>query len=227
MRLNIATRNNFFGVPGKSPRLVITTPWGVRVQCHQYVAGLFIEACDEATRTHKWRPRRIDGYANRAIRGSRAPSLHGYALAWDFFATPPGVNPPGGVWTPSDGVPAAFARAFTRRGFTWGASWKRKDIPHIEWAGAPPTYRPIVVQPVKPAPEPEPEPEPRRDDPMILHIKDSPYSFFVRGVDASGELVLVALTEAEFWEIAGAGVRVASLSQKTFDKVRKGERWAS
>ena len=68
-------------------------------------------------------------------------------------------------------------------------------------------------------------PQLRKAAAMILHIKGSPYHFFVRGVDPAGVLVLVALTEAEAWETAAAGAHVLSVSAPTFDKIRKGERW--
>lgn len=135
-RLTTAQRTAQFGAPGNVDRIVVTTPWGVRTQVHRKIAPLFLEACAEAHRSCGWRPQRVDGYNYRVVRGSSSPSLHGWALAWDFFATGPNVPPPGGVWTPANGVPADFARCFTKRGFTWGAVWTRKDVPHIEWAGA-------------------------------------------------------------------------------------------
>lgn len=137
-RLTTAQRTASFGAPGNVDRIVVTTPWGVRTQVHRKVAGVFLAACNDAHRTSRWRPQRVDGYNHRPVRGSSSPSLHGYALAWDFFATPPNVAPPGGVWTPHNGLPADFAACFTRRGFTWGATWARSDVPHIEWAGYPP-----------------------------------------------------------------------------------------
>lgn len=137
-RLTTAQRTAAFGAPGAVDRIVVTTPWGVRTQVHRKVAGVFLAACDDAYRTSRWRPQRVDGYNHRPVRGSSSPSLHGYALAWDFFATGPNVPPPGGVWTPHNGLPADFAACFTRRGFTWGATWARKDVPHLEWAGSPP-----------------------------------------------------------------------------------------
>lgn len=157
MGLTPQTRNRLYGAPGKVPRVWVTLPWGMRVQAHQAVAGLFLDACRDADRECSWKPRRCDGYVNRPIRGSYNPSLHAYALAWDFFATSPGVPPPGGVWTPHNGMPHAFAEPFRRRGFTWGAGWKRADVPHIEWAQAPPGGRIIVVTdptppPARPAP---------------------------------------------------------------------------
>lgn len=138
MALTYAARNQYYGPPGGVPVRYVTTPWGMRACVHPLVADVFLEACREAHRLCSWRPQRIDSYNPRPIRGSTKPSMHGYALAWDFFATPPNVAPPGGVWTPNNGLPADFARCFTRRGFTWGAYWTRKDIPHIEWAGPPP-----------------------------------------------------------------------------------------
>ncbi len=138
MALRPASRNQLFGAPGRIAKTTVVTPWGLRAEVHRSVAGVFLAACHEAYATCSWRPRRCDSYANRPIRGSYNPSLHSYALAWDFFVTPPTKAPPGGVWTPHNAVPANFAGCFTRRGFTWGARWKRRDIPHIEWSGPPP-----------------------------------------------------------------------------------------
>jgi hypothetical protein len=236
--LSVMQRSSFFGKPGAVDRVTVTTPWGIKVVCHRAVAALFLEACEEAARTCKWRPRRIDGYNHRPIRGSAAPSLHGYALAWDFFATPPNVEPPGGVWTPHNALPSDFALCFTRRGFTWGAFWRRKDVPHIEWAGPPPAARASTRAPAPAArastpappadpPAPTPAPDLRSHEPVILNIKGSPYNFFVRGCDTKGDLVLLAVDAAEFWELAGAGMRVICVSHKTFDRIRKGNRWGA
>lgn len=152
MALLPVTRNRFFGAPGRVAKTTVMTPWGIRAEVHQAVAGVFLAACHEAYATCSWRPRRCDSYANRAIRGSYNPSLHSYALAWDFFATPPTQAPPGGVWTPYNAVPANFAACFIRRGFTWGAYWKRRDVPHIEWSGPPPGAYIPYTPPVAAAP---------------------------------------------------------------------------
>lgn len=138
-RITNAERTRLFGRPGDRSYLVtVETPWGIRVPVHRAIVGVFQAACREAERV-AWNPQRIDSFNPRPIRGSTEWSIHSWALAFDFFATPPGVPPPGGVWTPQNGVPADFARAFTARGFTWGATFSRKDVPHIEWAGPPPT----------------------------------------------------------------------------------------
>lgn len=138
-RITNAERTRLFGRPGDRSYLVtVETPWGIRVPVHRAIVGVFQAACREAERV-AWNPQRIDSFNPRPIRGSTEWSIHSWALAFDFFATPPGVPPPGGVWTPHNGVPADFARAFTTRGFTWGATFNRKDVPHIEWAGPPPT----------------------------------------------------------------------------------------
>lgn len=138
-RLTTAQRTAAYGPPGDRNALVtVTTPWGVRTSCHRAVQGAFIAACNRAKSRSRWTPQRIDSFNPRPIRGSSDWSLHSWALAWDFFATPPNVPPPGGVWTPHNGVPVDFATAFTEAGFTWGATFSRKDVPHIEWAGPPP-----------------------------------------------------------------------------------------
>lgn len=115
------------------------TPWGDTARVHELVLSLFAEACNEASRVSGWKPRRIDSYNCRNVRGSQSPSLHSYGLAWDFFATDEGVPPPGGVWKPDNTVPHDFAQCFTRRGFRWGANFSRQDWPHIEWPHAAPT----------------------------------------------------------------------------------------
>lgn len=141
-RLSTAERSRLYGQPGSVATHRVRTPWGIVVTAHARISEVFLDACHQAAADSGWTPRRIDSYANRTVRGSSSPSLHSYALAWDFFATGPTTPPPGGVWTPDNGVPPEFARCFVERGFTWGATWQRKDVPHIEWAGAPPSGRP-------------------------------------------------------------------------------------
>lgn len=139
-RLTDAQRRRFFGEHcTASERVTTVTPWGIKVQVHRQILDVYIAACTAAyARVPWWRPQRIDGFNCRQIRGSTAWSLHAYALAHDYFITAPGVPPPGGVWTPDNGVPPEFAECFTELGFTWGATFNRKDVPHIEWAAAPP-----------------------------------------------------------------------------------------
>lgn len=141
-RIGNAERSRLFGQPGDRSYLrTVETPWGIRVPVHEKIVGVFSEACRRAGRV-AWNPRRIDSFNPRPIRGSSVWSIHSWALAFDFFATPPGVPPPGGVWTPANGVPAEFAKCFTDLGFTWGATFTRCDVPHIEWADRPPTTIP-------------------------------------------------------------------------------------
>lgn len=142
-KIPAALRASIFGQPGHVERDAYLTPWGVPTQCHELILPLFRDACEEAVLL-PWDPQRIDSYNPRPIRGEDGDeldewSLHAWCLAWDFFVTPPNVPPPGGVWTPHNGVPEAFARCFTRRGFRWGGDWtSRRDVPHIEWAGGTP-----------------------------------------------------------------------------------------
>lgn len=141
-RISNAERIRQYGDPadGRPPSVVLGTPWGMRVRCQPDVVPWFVEACERAAVESDWAPRRIDHQVVRQIRGRGSWSLHSWALAWDFFATPPGVPPPGGVWTPYNGVPEDFARPFEELGFTWGGRWTgRPDTPHIEWAGPKPT----------------------------------------------------------------------------------------
>lgn len=152
--LTTAQRTAVFGRPGQVRRIVVATPWGDRVQVHELLAAVFIEACYAAFYDPfcHWLPQRIDSYAPRPIRGTTDTwSLHAWALAWDFFATIEGVPPPGGVWKPDDPLPAEFARHFIRLGFRWGRFFTRQDWPHIEWPGPPPSPRPTVLVPPKEA----------------------------------------------------------------------------
>lgn len=143
MALTQPQRSKVYGTPPNAgPRKTVTTPWGIKVVVHTLIADVFLAACREAHSTVTWRPQRIDSYNARPIRGSTKWSMHAYALAWDFFATPPSMPPPGGVWTPLNPVPPEFAACFTRRGFRWGATFKRVDLPHIEWPGPPPAATP-------------------------------------------------------------------------------------
>lgn len=134
-RLTDVERRRIYGQPGQVTRSVVTLPWGMRAQVHDAAKDVFLTACAAADKASPWKPKRVDSFAVRQVRGSTTTSLHSYALAWDIFATGPTVPPPGGVWTPDNGVPAAFAAEFVSRGFTWGATWDRQDVPHIEWAG--------------------------------------------------------------------------------------------
>ena len=141
-----------FGKPGQVTRITVVTAWGISAVVHNELDEVFLEACAEAERSCTWRPKRIDSYNPRPIRGEDGDELdewskHAYAAAWDLFATPPGVAPPGGVWTPVNGVPPDFARCFTDRGFRWGETFKRKDIPHIEWADGLPTRTTPAAKP--------------------------------------------------------------------------------
>lgn len=138
MSLSRTQRDALFGAPGHVPKVTVLTPWGLKVQCHEIIQAVFLSACRDAAAV-KWKPLRIDSFADRNIRGSKAVSMHAYACAFDFFATPPNVPPPGGVWTPDNPVTAEFAACFERRGFRWGATFARVDLPHIEWPGGRPT----------------------------------------------------------------------------------------
>lgn len=118
--------------------MTVTTPWGVRTRVHKAIKDRFLLACQVAVDRSDWTPRRIDGFVNRPIRGMKTPSMHSWGLAWDFFETPPGVVPKGGVWdpVPEESMDLHFASAFLGLGFTWGATWSRKDEPHFEWGGS-------------------------------------------------------------------------------------------
>lgn len=152
-RITTTERTRIFGAPcTPSNHRNYLTPWGIRTVCHFLVLPRFAAACDLAKRASTWVPQRIDAYACRNIRESDDWSIHAWAMAWDFFATPPGMDPPGGVWTPDNPVPPEFAAAFGRFGFTCGRDFGRQDLPHIEWADG--------------RPDPISAPSPQEDDDM-------------------------------------------------------------
>jgi hypothetical protein len=139
-RIGNADRTRYYGQPGDAVRYsTVQTPWGISVRVHPLVAARFRAACADAHSSSRWRPRRIDSYANRNIAGSSSRSLHSWALAWDIFSTPPGVYPPGGVQGKQSAPDDAFLMAFKRHGFYLGQEFKSNyDAPHVEWAAAPP-----------------------------------------------------------------------------------------
>ena len=184
-RITNDERTRIFGAPcNTGNHRNYLTPWGIRTVCHFLVLPRFAAACDLAKRASSWVPRRIDAYACRNIRDSDEWSIHSWAMAWDFFATPPGIPPPGGVWTPDNGVPPEFAAAFVRYGFTWGANFQRRDVPHIEWAGG--------------RPDPITAPAPQEDDDMtpeqaadLTAVKNYVVDAQPRLVDLQGRLTAV------------------------------------
>lgn len=138
--ISYSERDTIFGRHGDRTRTTqVTTPWGISVTVNKVIREKFLDACNAAAAASSWRPHRIDSYADRPIRGGTEWSLHSYGLAWDFFASDPGVPPPGGVWAETSAPPPAFRNAFAAKGFRLGANYSsRKDYPHIEWAaGAP------------------------------------------------------------------------------------------
>lgn len=112
------------------------SPWGIPVRCHKSVKRRLQLAMKRAHKFSDWKPKRIDSFVCRPIRGSSLISNHGRGAAWDLFSTGPGVPPPGGVWHPTDTFGAPFAFCFTDLGFTWGREWDRQDFPHLEWSGS-------------------------------------------------------------------------------------------
>lgn len=139
-RIGTEARIRLFGQPGDRQRTtVVRTPWGIDVTVHRDVEARFRDAMADAAKSSSWKPRRIDSYAVRNVRGSDDLSLHSFGLAYDFFSSAPGVAPPGGVWAETSAPDKAFRDAFKRHGFYLGAEFSgRKDYPHIEWAAAPP-----------------------------------------------------------------------------------------
>jgi hypothetical protein len=164
VRISYAERDRIFGRPGSVARQQVTTPWGLRVWCHELLAGRFLAACQLADRVSRWKPARIDSYAYRDVRGSTSPSLHSYALAWDFFDRP--YPQPVDVWGPTNAPTRDFRDAFTAFGFALGADFTtRKDYPHIEWCAG----RPLAITAVPPAPDSSAPPlKPRRQRTVFL-----------------------------------------------------------
>jgi hypothetical protein len=136
-RISQDERTRLFGPHGDRGRITqVTTPWGIKVSCHVAVKEVFLAACADADRSSHWKPKRIDSFNDRPIRGSTTWSNHAWALAWDFFDT---ANP-ADVWGAANAPDNAFREAFRRGGFYCGADYRdRKDYPHIEWSSAPPT----------------------------------------------------------------------------------------
>lgn len=139
-RIGTADRIRYFGQPGDRARCTtLGTVFGIPVVINLLIIEQFKAAALEAQKVSKWRPRRIDSYAVRPVRGRDDWSLHSFGLAFDIFSSGPGVDPPGGVWAETSAPDKAFRDAFKRHGFHLGAEFRgRKDYPHIEWASAPP-----------------------------------------------------------------------------------------
>lgn len=143
--MNTTQRTRIFGPPCSMNRLVRAELWGQRVLVHVLLHDHLIHtarAAHEALNAvgaHLALPKRIDSYNCRRIAGSSSWSLHAWGLAFDIFRTPPGVPPPGGVYTPTLALHPAFIDAFEDHGWRWGGRWARPDRPHFEWNGVPPT----------------------------------------------------------------------------------------
>lgn len=124
---------NYVGGPCDPDNLTqYATPWGLRVTVNKAILPRFRAACEEAA-GHPWKPKRIDSYNCRQIRGSTSWSRHAYACAFDMFDKP--YPEPVDVWGNGNSPPPSFAEIFERYGFTWGGRWTgRPDYPHIEWS---------------------------------------------------------------------------------------------
>lgn len=143
-RLSDRSRRTHYGPPARDAAIRTVELWGQRIRVHHRVADHLIRTAVTADRilSHldlaHLRPRRVDGYVPRMIAGTSSWSLHAYGLAVDIFRTPPGVVPPGGVWTPRDQLHQEFVAVWELAGWTWGGRWRRRDTPHFEWATYPP-----------------------------------------------------------------------------------------
>ena len=143
-RLTERRRSQLYGPACARSQLLTCELFGLQVVVHRLLHRHLIhtmraahQAIVDADADHT-RPLRIDSYNCRRIAGTTSWSLHARGLAWDVFRTPPGVEPPGGVYTPTAALHPAFVAAFEAAGFTWGGRWRRPDRPHFEWPAAPP-----------------------------------------------------------------------------------------
>lgn len=142
-RITNAHRAVLYGPPCTRGNLIRAELFGQGVLVHWKVHDRLVNAMMAAHRAllaagiPDEHPKRIDSYSCRRVSGGSSWSLHSWGLAWDCFMTPPGVEPPGGVWTPDYALPAPFVHTMEAHGFTWGGRWRRRDTPHFEWAGRP------------------------------------------------------------------------------------------
>lgn len=214
-RVSNTVRAKVFGPPC-TPRNyeTVTTPWGVRCTVHKLVKARFLAACGEAHRTVKWVPRRIDSYVCRTIRGSNTVSIHSWALAWDFFDTPPGAQPD--VWGPLNAPSPEFRAVFKRWGFYCGADYEgRKDYPHIEWASGMPDpvtgqQQPAPARPVTRTVTEFPEEQMRRHDFTVPQLDDKGNGWVVLpGTDAMKVVSVVQRgafpPDDGYWNLAAFG----------------------
>lgn len=129
----------------------LVTPWGTKIRVHHLVADHWAATMARAAvEVPEFVPRRSDSFVPRLIRNSTAVSMHAYGLAVDWFMNPYPTSPPGGVWTPYElQTPEfkAWVAVWVRAGFRWGGTFSRTDLPHIEWAGAPPLAAADVAPP--------------------------------------------------------------------------------
>lgn len=172
-RISYDERIRIFGQPGRVARQQVTTPWGLRVWCHELLSGRFLAACHLADRVSSWKPRRIDSFNYRPVRGSSSPSLHGFACAWDFFDRP--YPEPVDVWGAANAPTRDFREAFKAFGFALGAEFtSRPDVPHIEWAAGRPA--PITAVPIV---------SPEEDDDMTPEEHDKLEAAWVQATEAN------------------------------------------
>lgn len=187
-RISDSQRRRIFGAPGRPElHVMVMTPWGLKVRTHRLVAARFLAACEVAHGASSWKPKRIDSYANRTVRGSTSVSLHAYALGWDFFnrAYPEPVD----VWGPTNAPDRAFRDSFSRLGFAIGADFtRRRDVPHIEWAaGTPPVAVPSTVfDPAPPIPEPLVKPIIHSRYAEVLGMRVSTHFVTIPALDNNG-----------------------------------------
>lgn len=134
---------------------------GARLQVHRSIAFLLTDALAELEYggfrlDHG--PRDVDdewGFNNRAVGGTRVPSVHSWGLAVDFNAQdyPQGQS--------RRRPPQWVVDVMRRHGFAWGGYWsgRRADPMHFEFDGSPQDAANITaaIQARKNTPKPVPE----------------------------------------------------------------------
>ena len=147
-------------------RTVRSARSGTSFQVHREIAPIIEHLVNEVERRgyllHRPGQVRDDwGYANRPIRGRRAPSNHSWGLAIDIDATqfPLGSR---------KRLPEWIVELFKAHGFEYGGDWRRRPDPmHFEFAGTPSDARRIAARlRTGAATTPKPPPPPPQEDIM-------------------------------------------------------------
>jgi len=116
--------------PGRG-LVTIGTPWGQRVTVASGYANKFTQLM-QGLNALGYKPKSVQGYANRNIAGTNRKSFHASGAAIDFDPIPNrggrlgGGGPKYGYFDPNK------VNALIRRlGITWGANWNNPDPMHF------------------------------------------------------------------------------------------------